>query len=396
VPLHHRPSILIAPDSFKGCLSAGEVADAIEAGVLRGCPSAAVRKVPLADGGEGTVDALVAATAGRFVEATVTGPLGEPVSARYGLLGDGATAVIEMAAASGLPLVPAEQRKPLVTTTYGTGQLIRDALDRGCREVIIGVGGSATVDGGAGMAQALGFRLLDASGREIERGGGALKTLARIDAPTSVVPPEGECRFLVACDVLNPLLGEKGAARVYGPQKGATPEMVEQLEAGLAHLARVIRRDLGTDVTDLGGGGAAGGLGAGLVAFLRARIRPGVEVVIEACGLESKLTDANLVITAEGQIDAQTAFGKTAAGVAALAGKAGVPVIALAGAVTPDAAVLHEHGIAAMFSIADGPMTLQQAMQPGTARDLLSRAAEQLVRALVALGCIEPSPAASA
>lgn len=376
--------VIVAPDSFKGCLSAREVADAIEAGILAACPDASITSIPLADGGEGTVEALVTATDGEYVPTTVTGPLGEPVEAVYGILGDARTAVIEMAAASGLPLVPPNKRNPLLTTTYGTGELIRHALRRGCRRIIVGVGGSATVDGGAGMAQALGIRLLDGCGRDIPRGGRGLGRLERIDPSASVIGPGDTREFLVAADVTNPLLGDEGAARVYGPQKGATPEMIDELEAGLARLAQVLRRDLDRDVANIPGAGAAGGLGAGLAAFLGAEIRRGAELVIEASGLCQHLKGADLVVTGEGRLDAQTAFGKTPAAVAAAARDADVPVIALAGSVAPDALSLHAFGIAAMLSVAHGPIALDEAMRPETARDLIARSAEQLLRALLA------------
>ncbi|MGB3958921.1 MAG: glycerate kinase, partial [bacterium] len=280
--------IIIAPDSFKGSLTAAEVAASIERGVKRVLPQAETIPVPLADGGEGTVDALVSATGGRLVTKEVTGPLGERVKASYGLLGDGETAVIEMAAASGLPLVPLEKRNPMLTTTYGTGELILAALDEGCRRIIIGIGGSATNDGGAGMAQALGVKLLDEEGLDIPYGAAGLARLDRIDI-SSLDRRLAQVEVLVACDVDNPLTGPRGAARVYGPQKGADPQMVEELDQILGRFAAIILRDLGKDVKDIPGAGAAGGLGAGLMAFLNGRLAPGVELVLAAVKLEERI-----------------------------------------------------------------------------------------------------------
>jgi len=352
--------ITIAPDSFKESLTAVQAADAIARGLRRALPHSELVCAPMADGGEGTVEALVVATGGRFLTARVTGPLGETLEAPYGVLGDGETAVIEMAAASGLPLVPPDRRNPLVTTTYGTGELIRAALDAGARKILVGVGGSATTDGGAGMAEALGAKLLNASGRSIARGGGALTHLARIDV-SCLDERLKRTKILVASDVTNPLCGERGAARVYGPQKGATPAMVEQLDRALAHFAAIIRRDLGADVLHVPGAGAAGGLGAGLIAFLDATIRPGIELVIDAVRLRKRMAGSHWVITGEGQIDGSSAFGKTATGVASVARSLGIPVIALAGAIGDGAEAVHEHGIDAFFSITPRPMTQAEA-----------------------------------
>lgn len=369
--------IVVAPDSFKGSATARQVAEAIARGLRRTLPDTRVDTVPMADGGEGTVEALVDATGGRYVEVEVTGPLGEPVHACFGMLGDGSTAVIEMAAASGLPLVPPERRNPMVTTTYGTGELIRAALDRGARRIIIGIGGSATVDGGVGMAQALGARFLDASGNPLGWGGGVLARLDRIDL-SAMDPRLRDAELLVACDVSNPLYGPEGAAPVFGPQKGATPAMVAVLDANLRHLADVIRRDIGMDVSTLRGGGAAGGLGAGLVAFCGARLRPGVELVIEAVNLEARLQGADLVVTGEGALDRQTPFGKTPAGVGRLARRLGIPAVAIVGSIGEgvDRQVLEACGLAGICSIVPRPMTLDEAMQKTEA--LLEQAAERL------------------
>ena len=376
-PRGHRVKIVVAPDSFKECLSALRVAEAIARGLRRADPEAEVVLVPMADGGEGTVDAVVEATGGRRLRTTVTGPLGDPVAATFGVTGDGATAVMEMAQASGLPLVPPQRRNPLVTTTYGTGELIGEALAEGVRTVIIGIGGSATVDGGAGMAQALGVKLTDASGRELGWGGGELGRLAHVDVGGLEERVLG-VRFRVACDVTNPLLGERGAARVYGPQKGATPEMVAVLERDLTRFARIIARDLGVEVAKVPGAGAAGGLGAGLKASLAAELVPGVEVVAEAVGLAEKMAGADLVITGEGKLDGQSAFGKTPVGVARLAKKEGIPVVALAGALGADVERVLAHGIDAYFGIADGPLRYEESL--ARAGELLASAAEQCLR----------------
>ncbi|MFH0963557.1 MAG: glycerate kinase [Planctomycetota bacterium] len=373
--------IVIAPDSFKESLSALDAARAIEAGVLRAAPGARTEVIPMADGGEGTVDALVAATGGRREKVRVTGPLGEPVEAAFGILADRQTAVIEMAAASGLPLVPLDRRNPLVTTTFGTGELIRAAFDLGARRFILGIGGSATVDGGTGMASALGVRFLDKAGRALAPGGGSLVSLAWIDASARDARA-AQADFRVATDVDNPLTGPHGAAAVFGPQKGADPEMVEKLDRGLARLAEVIRRDLGTDVENLPGAGAAGGLGAGFVAFLGAKLSPGVELVLDAVDFRARVRDADLVITGEGRLDGTSARGKTPVGVARAAKEFGVPVVALAGSVASDARAVHDLGIDAAFAIVNAPMTLAQAMEG--ARELLAFAGEQATRLFVA------------
>ncbi|MCG0240050.1 MAG: glycerate kinase [Firmicutes bacterium] len=374
--------IVVAPDSFKGSLTAAEAARAMARGVRAVWPEAEVLEVPMADGGEGTVDALVAATGGRYVTRQVTGPLGRPVEARFGILGDGETAVIEMAAASGLLLVPPAERDPRYTTTYGTGELIRAALDLGVRRIVCGIGGSATNDGGAGMVQALGGRLLKADGTEIGFGGAALLELDRIDL-SGLDPRLQDVEILVACDVDNPLCGPRGASAVYGPQKGATPEMVELLDRALGHLADVMARDLGRDVRDIPGAGAAGGLGAGLMGFLGARLRPGVEVVMEAVRLDALVEGAALVITGEGKTDGQTLAGKVPLGVARVAARKGVPVIVVSGAVTPDADRLLDHHIAALLSICEGPIALEEAM--ARAAELLERATARALR-LVQVG----------
>ncbi len=369
--------IVIAPDSFKECLSAADVAGAMGEGVRRAAPDADIAACPMADGGEGTVDAMVAATGGRIVTADVAGPLGDYRPAAFGLSGDGRTAVIEMAAASGLDLVPPDRRDPTRTTTYGTGELILAALDAGAREVLIGIGGSATVDGGCGCAQALGVRFARADGQPCVCGlaGGGLESIARID-PAPRDPRVAEAVIRVACDVTNPLTGPNGAARVYGPQKGATPEMVRRLAAGLEHLAGVIRRDLGIDVADTPGAGAAGGLGAGLIAFAEAELQRGVEIVADAVALADRLAGADLCLTGEGRLDAQSLSGKTAVGVARVAAAADVPVLCIPGQVEAglDAAGL----FAAVRPLVTGEVAPADAL--ARARELLAARAEEAVR----------------
>jgi glycerate kinase len=369
--------IVIAPQGFKGNLTALQVAQAIERGIKRVVPHAITTIKPMADGGEGTVQALVDATGGEIMTKEVTDPLGGRVIAHWGRLSDKVTGVIEMAAASGLPLVPPEKRNPLLTTTYGTGELILAALENGCRKLIIGIGGSATNDGGAGMAQALGAQLLDANGKPIPFGGAALANLARIDVST-LDPRLAECEVLLASDVINPLCGAQGASAVYGPQKGATPEMVVQLDNALAHYADIIQRDLGVDVRDMPGAGAAGGLGAGLIAFLKAKMMPGIDIVIQATNLVAELKDADLVFTGEGRIDSQTARGKVPTGVAKKAKEFGLPVIALAGEIADDYQIVYQHGIDAVLGIAPGPISLSQSM--AEAERLIADAAERAMR----------------
>ena len=365
--------IVIAPQGFKGNLTALEVAQAIEKGIKRVVPDATTTIKPMADGGEGTVQALVDATGGEIMVTEVTDPLQGRVNAHWGILNDKVTAVIEMASASGLPLVPPEKRNPLVTTTYGTGELIRAALDHDCRKLIIGIGGSATNDGGAGMAQALGAKLLDAKGEELAFGGAALTRLEHIDV-SNLDSRLADFEVTLASDVNNPLCGPRGASAIYGPQKGATPEMVKQLDAALAHYADVIKKDLDIDSRDVPGAGAAGGLGLGLMVFLKAKTIPGIDVVIKATNLVDALKDADLVFTAEGRIDRQSAMGKVPTGVALKAKEFGSPVIALAGEVADDYRVVFEQGIDAVLSIAPGPISLEQSM--ADARKLIANAAE--------------------
>jgi len=369
--------ILIAPQSLKGSLTAAEAGSAIAQGVRAIYPKAEIEVVPVADGGEGTVQALVDASGGKIIQKMVIGPLGEPVLAFFGLMGDGSTAAIEMAACAGLPLVPPEKRDPRITTTYGVGELILEALDYGSQHFIIGIGGSATNDGGAGMAQALGATLLNAQGTEITHGGAALTTLAHIST-SSMDTRLQKCTVEVACDVTNPLCGPTGASAVYGPQKGATPEMVEELDKALAHYAQIIEQDLGMSIREIPGAGAAGGLGAGLMAFLHAKLRPGAQIVFAAVGLEERIRKADLVITAEGQIDAQTAYGKSVGAVAEIAKRYSLPVLAFAGSLGENYQVVYKLGVDAVAALPASPMTLTYAME--NAARLITDAAERACR----------------
>ncbi len=378
--------IVIAPDSFKGSLTAQEAADAIEEGIRKILPDAELVKVPMADGGEGTVRSLVDATGGQIVTAEVTDPLGRPAEAAYGLLGDGSTAVIEMAAASGIQFVDAQTRNPLITTTYGTGQLVKDALDHGVKEIIVGLGGSATNDGGAGMAQALGVQLLDINGDELPYGGEALLKLDKVDC-SQLDPRLEQVRIRLASDVTNPLTGLRGASAVFGPQKGATPAMVEKLDEALIYYARVIESQLGRDVRDVPGAGAAGGLGAGFLAFTDASMQPGVQIVVEATHLKELAAGAALCITGEGGIDYQTQFGKTPMGTAQ-AVKEVTPdctVVAIAGNVGQGIDQLYGLGIDAIFGIMPGVATMQDAIAGAGVN--LSRTAENVARLVVKARC---------
>ena len=369
--------IVIAPDSFKESLTALEVAEAIEAGLKKVLPDAEYVKVPMADGGEGTVQSLVDATEGRLISAEVRAPLGNKVRAEFGLSGDGRTAIIEMAAASGLHLVPSEKRNPLHTTSYGTGELILAALDEGVEKIIVGIGGSATNDGGAGMLQALGALLLDANKQPIGAGGGCLQDLAAIDL-SGLDKRLADVEIVVACDVDNPLCGEKGASAVFGPQKGATPEMVQALDSGLQHFAALAARDLGLDIQSPAGAGAAGGMGGGVLLLPDARLQAGVKIVMEAVGLAEKVQDADLVITGEGRMDAQSVHGKTPIGVAHTAKAFGKPVIAIVGCLREDYEVVYAQGIDAVFPIIRQLGSLEEILQHG--RDNLVSAAQNVAR----------------
>jgi len=376
--------IMVAPDSFKESLGAKEVALAIEKGIKRVFPEAEVIKVPLADGGEGTVEALVEARRGKIAKKKVTSPLGKKIDAYFGILEDEFTAVIEMAQASGLSLVPQKKRNPLITTTYGTGELVKEALDKGCRKIIVGIGGSATIDGGAGVAQALGAKLLDKEGNEVSPGGVSLGEIVNIDIEKFDVRI-ADTEVVVASDVDNPLCGSQGAARVYGPQKGATPEMVEILDKNLAHFARMIKKFLGKEVADIPGAGAAGGLGAGLIAFLGAKLEPGIDLMIDASHLEEKLKGADLVISGEGRIDEQTAYGKTPMGVTERAKKKNIPVILIGGEIRGDSKILYKKGVDALISSVTRVSSFTEVIK--NPRQALMDASERAMR-LVKIGCL--------
>lgn len=371
--------IIIAPDSFKGCMSARQAAEAMEHGVHHVLPDAECVLVPMADGGEGTVQSLVDATGGTLLEATVTGPLGTPVHAQYGMLGDGCTAVIEMAAASGIGYVDETTRDPRITTTYGVGELILDALDHGVTAFILGLGGSATNDGGTGMAQALGAHLLDAQGNELPFGGAALAGLATIDV-SDLDSRIATADIRLASDVTNPLTGPQGASSVFGPQKGADASMVAELDAALHHYASIVARDLGRDVETVPGAGAAGGLGAGFLAFTGARMQSGVSLVVEATGLKTLTAGADWCFTGEGGIDSQTQYGKTPIGVARAVKEAAphCPVVAFAGNVGSGVEELYSQGIDAVFGIVPGPQNLRQALACGA--ENLERCAANVTR----------------
>jgi len=378
--------IVLAPDSFKGSMTALEVCQAFQEGAARVVPHAEFVVVPMADGGEGTTEALVAATGGKLRTVEATGPLPSDrpkVTGQIGLMGDGRTAVLEMACVSGLPLVPKAKRNPLHTTTYGTGELIRAALDAGARHLIVGIGGSATTDLGSGMAQALGVRFFGAGGREITEPmtGGLLAEVTRVDV-SQLHPAVKSCRIEVACDVDNPLLGPRGCAAVYGPQKGATPEIVAQLEANLSHAIDHVEKATGRQVRLTPGSGAAGGLGAGLMAFLGAELRPGIRIVIDASGLAAKVAGADLVLTGEGQIDRQTAYGKTISGVARTAQAAGVPVVAIVGSIADGVDNLYDIGVTSMFTLVPGPISLDEAMTGG--KPMIANATERVMRLFLA------------
>ncbi|MBD2313448.1 glycerate kinase [Desertifilum sp. FACHB-1129] len=375
-------NILIAPSGFKESLEADEVADCIEAGILRVLPSARIQKAPLVDGGEGFTRGLVNATGGTLHSAIVTGPVGQSVAAHFGFLGgDGPrTAVLEMAAAAGLRLVPREARNPLLTTTYGVGELIKAALDAGAERILVGCGDSGTNDGGAGMAQALGVRLLNAEGEEIGRGGGELIHLDRIDM-SQRDPRLAEVQIDVACNWHNLLCGPKGVARVFGPQKGASPETVEQMAAALDRYAEIIQRDLDLDVREAPGSGASGGLGTGLSALVGATLHPRYDIVMQYLDLETLLQESDLAITAEGSIDFQTPRGKIPAEVGRRAKKYGIPVVAIAGTIGEDAQVNFDCGIDSFESILDGPCSLEDAI--ANACELVTNAAERLTRLLL-------------
>ena len=369
--------IVIAIDSFKGSMSSMEAGMAARDGILRAIPDAKVVVKPLADGGEGTTDALIEGLSGEGIKISVKGPYGEYVDAHYGLIRETGTAVMEMAEASGITL--SERRDPMSATTYGVGEMIKDALDRGCRDFIIGIGGSATNDGGIGMLEALGARFMDADGNDCGEGGAALSRISDMDL-TGMDQRLRDCRIRVACDVDNPLCGENGATYIYGPQKGVTDDIKQELDDAMARFADVSAEKLGRDMRDRSGAGAAGGLGYALLMYLDAELIPGIELIMEAVGLEKELMDADIAITGEGRLDYQTAMGKAPVGVAKLAKKHGLITLAFAGSVTPEAGKCNEEGIDAFFPIVRGVSTLQEAMDNKTAKANMTAAAEQAFR----------------
>ncbi|MCK4880354.1 MAG: glycerate kinase [Bacteroidales bacterium] len=372
-------NILIAPDSFKDCLSAIEVASALGRGIQKILPDALCTLVPMADGGEGTVESVIDATSGERIKLKVMDPLMREVPSFYGITGDGETAVIEMAAASGIELLKGDERDPWITSTYGTGQLIRDALDRGVKKILLGIGGSATNDGGAGMAKALGVKFSGKFGAMPVQGGGVLGEVEQIHME-GLDPRLADTEIVVACDVTNPLTGPQGAAAVYSPQKGADGEMVEKLDRNMVHFAKVIQDQLGREVSGVPGAGAAGGLGAGLMAFLDASLVKGFDMIAGVVGLEEKIRGADLVITGEGKMDAQTRFGKTPFGVAKMARKQGKHVIGVAGTLDVDAGVLYELGFDLLMPIQEKPGDLESSLKNG--EELLERTGERMARLL--------------
>ncbi|WP_321290430.1 glycerate kinase [uncultured Sunxiuqinia sp.] len=372
--------VLICPDSFKDCLEAIDVAKHFAAGILRVDPSAHITNIPMADGGEGFVQTMLSALGGQKIRIPVLDPLGREVQGFYGILNDQQTAVIEMAAASGIEHLTRDERNPLISSTFGTGQLMKNAMEKGCRKLIIGVGGSATNDGGTGMAKALGYRFLDDKGQEIAEGGGQLNQLVTIES-AGVFPLISDTEILTACDVNNPLTGPNGASAIYGPQKGATVEMINELDKNLTHLAKIIETDLQKEILKTPGGGAAGGLGAGLVAFCGAKLQTGFDIVKEQTKLEEAIQKVDLVITGEGKMDAQTKQGKTPWGVAQLAKKHQKKCIGIAGFLGDGYRELYDEGFTSIFAIPHGPISLDESLR--RAPELLADKAEQIFRLLL-------------
>lgn len=369
--------IVIAPQTFKGSISALEVAKAMREGTERVIRGADIVLIPVADGGDGTLETLVEASGGKIRTSIVTGPLGQPLTTQWGAMGDGNTAVIEMARTSGLALVPIEMRNPLITTTFGLGEAIQLGLKEGYRKFIIGIGGSATNDAGAGMAQALGIKLLSKDGKDLPFGGAALSRLDRIDV-SGLDKLVKESEFMVACDVNNPLTGPEGASVIYGPQKGANSVMIEELDAALEHFSNIVKRDIGVDIGKIPGSGAAGGLGAGLIAFLDGKLRAGVDIVLDTVDFDNRLTGADLVMTGEGSLDHSTVYNKAPVGVARLAKAKGIPVIAISGSLGEGFQEIYNYGIDAVSAITPGPMTLD--MASSNAFKLISNATEESLR----------------
>ena len=373
---------VIAIDSLKGSLSSLQAGDAIRTGILRVCKDAVVQVRPLADGGEGTVEALTVGMGGELQTVSVTGPLGEKIDARYGILADGVTAILEMSAAAGITLVEDARRNPLHTTTYGVGEMIRDAIGKGCRHFIVGIGGSATNDGGIGMLQALGYGLLNEAGEQVASGAKGLEELKTITTE-SVIRELKDCTFRIACDVTNPLCGSNGASAIYGPQKGATPAMILQMDKWLQAYAKLAQEINPAADREFPGTGAAGGLGFAFLSFTNAVLESGIKIVLEETRLEEYVKDADIVITGEGRLDGQTVMGKAPVGVAEIAKKYGKPVVAFAGCVTPDAVKCNEHGIDAFFPILRGVVTLPEAMDPANAHKNMADTVEQVFRLLM-------------
>jgi glycerate 2-kinase len=374
-------TFLLAPDSFKESMTAKEVCEAMEIGIKRAIPDAECIHVPMADGGEGTVQSLVDATGGTLIQKEVTGPLGTLVMAQYGILGDGKTGVIEMASASGIHYVTKETKNPFITTSFGTGELIKDCIEQGITEIILGIGGSATNDGGTGMAAALGYNFLDKDGNELPLGGGYLNKLEMIDT-ANVIPELKSINILVASDVTNPLCGENGASAVFGPQKGANPEMVQILDQNLKHYGNIVKKQLGIDIVDVPGAGGAGGLGAGLLAFTNSTMKKGIEIVIEYTNLKEKLQNVDYCFTGEGGIDFQTKFGKAPYGVsqAAKSVNSDIKVIALAGYIGQDVETLYDEGFDAIFGIVPGAADIETLLAHG--KENVARTSESIARLL--------------
>ena len=371
--------VVVAIDSLKGSLSSLEAGEAIKSGVLKAMPDAEVYVRPLADGGEGTVEALALGMGGELKTVEVTGPLGEKVNCLYGILEESKTAIVEMSGAAGITLVPDELKNPLHTTTYGVGEVIKDAIANGCRHFIVGIGGSATNDGGIGMLQALGYGILDKDGNQVPFGAKGIKEVVTI-TDDQVIPELKDCSFRIACDVTNPLCGERGCSAVYGPQKGATPEMIKDMDAWLADYAKIVSAKYEKADAEYPGTGAAGGMGFAFLAYTNAVLESGIKIILEETKLEDYVKDADIVITGEGRLDGQTAFGKAPIGVAKIAKKFDKTVLAFAGAVTKDAVVCNEHGIDAFFPILRRIQTLQEAMTPEIARDNMVTTVEQVFR----------------
>ena len=371
--------VVVAIDSLKGSLSSLEAGDAIRNGIRKAIPDTEVHVRPLADGGEGTVEALTLGMGGKLVTVSVTGPLGEPVDCVYGILSDDKTAIIEMASAAGITLVPNEKRNPLHTTTYGVGEIIKDAISKGCRHFIIGIGGSATNDGGIGMLQALGYEMLDKDKRQIPLGAKGLKDL-EIITDDFVIPELKECTFRIACDVTNPLCGEFGCSAIFAPQKGADASMIPQMDQWLSHYAKLTAEKRTTADANYPGTGAAGGMGFAFLAYTNAILESGVKIILEETQLENYIKDADIVVTGEGRLDCQTVYGKAPIGVAKLAKKYSKPVIAFAGSITEDATLCNEHGIDAFFSILRSTQSLEEAMNPTVATQNITSTAEQVFR----------------